>query len=101
MESIGSPWMWGGFIAFVLAMLALDLGVFHRQAHKVSVREAAVWSVVWVGLALAFNAILWKAFGPQRGMEFLTGYQDAAYAAQYRAFVADLKVCARALAQAA
>lgn len=74
MESIGSPWMWGGFIAFVLAMLALDLGVFHRQAHKVSVREAAVWSVVWVGLALAFNAILWKAFGPQRGMEFLTGY---------------------------
>jgi tellurite resistance protein TerC len=66
--------MWGGFIAFVLAMLALDLGVFHRQAHKVSVREAAVWSVVWVGLALAFNAILWKAFGPQRGMEFLTGY---------------------------
>ena len=74
MESIGSPWMWGGFIAFVLAMLALDLGVFHRQAHKVGVREAAVWSVVWVGLALAFNAILWKAFGPQRGMEFLTGY---------------------------
>ena len=74
MESSGSPWMWGGFIAFVLAMLALDLGVFHRQAHKVSVREAAVWSVVWVGLALAFNAILWKAFGPQRGMEFLTGY---------------------------
>jgi hypothetical protein len=44
METIGSPWMWIGFLAFVLAMLALDLGVFHRQAHKVSVKEAAIWS---------------------------------------------------------
>jgi len=74
MESIGSPWMWGAFIAFVLGMLALDLGVFHRKAHKVGVREAALWSVVWVALALTFNLILWRAFGPQRGMEFLTGY---------------------------
>ena len=74
MESIGSPWMWAGFIAFVLAMLALDLGVFHRQAHKVGVREAALWSVAWVGLALSFNALIWHAFGPQRGVEFLTGY---------------------------
>jgi len=74
MESIGSPWMWAGFIAFVLAMLALDLGVFHRQAHKVGVKEAGVWSLVWVGCALAFNALLWNSFGSQRGMEFLTGY---------------------------
>jgi len=74
MESIGSPWMWAGFIAFVLAMLALDLGVFHRQAHKVGVKEAGIWSLVWVGCALAFNALLWNSFGPQRGMEFLTGY---------------------------
>jgi len=74
MESIGSPWMWAGFLAFVLAMLALDLGVFHRQAHRVSVKEAAVWSAVWVACALAFNALLWQGFGPQRGLEFLTGY---------------------------
>ena len=74
MESIGSPWMWIGFIAFVLAMLALDLGVFHRQAHKVGVKEAGIWSLVWVSLALAFNALIWTNFGSQRGMEFLTGY---------------------------
>ncbi len=74
MESIGSPWMWAGFIGFVLAMLALDLGVFHRQAHKVGVKEAGIWSLVWVGCALAFNALLWHSFGSQRGMEFLTGY---------------------------
>ena len=74
MESIGSPWMWAGFIGFVLAMLALDLGVFHRQAHKVSVKAAGIWSLVWVGCALAFNALLWHGFGSQRGMEFLTGY---------------------------
>ena len=74
MESIGSPWMWAGFIGFVLVMLALDLGVFHRQAHKVGVKEAGLWSLVWVGCALAFNALIWNSFGQQRGMEFLTGY---------------------------
>jgi tellurite resistance protein TerC len=74
METIGSPLMWGGFIAFVLAMLALDLGVFHRTAHKVTVKEAAAWSVVWVVLALAFNAGIWHFHGPDKGMEFLTGY---------------------------
>jgi len=73
-ETIGSLWMWTGFLVFVLAMLALDLGVFHRQAHKVSVKEAAVWSVVWVTCALAFNALLWNGFGSQTGLEFLTGY---------------------------
>ncbi len=74
MESIGSIWMWGGFVAFVLAMLALDLGVFHRKAHAVTVKEAATWSLVWVALALAFNGLIWAGFGPDRGMEFLTGY---------------------------
>ncbi len=48
-------WFYAAFTAFVLAMLALDLGVFHREAHEVSVREAATWSVVWIALALAFN----------------------------------------------
>ncbi len=74
MESIGTPALWAGFIAFVLALLALDLGVFHRKAHAVTVKEAAIWSAVWVGLALSFNALVLQWFGPERGLEFLTGY---------------------------
>jgi tellurite resistance protein TerC len=53
-------WFYLGFIAFVLFLLALDLGVFHRQAHEVSFREAATWSVVWVTLALLFNFLLYQ-----------------------------------------
>ncbi|WP_232288469.1 TerC family protein [Anaeromyxobacter sp. K] len=55
-------------------MLALDLGVFHRKAHVIRVREALGWSVVWVTLALGFNALVWWQFGADRGLEFLTGY---------------------------
>jgi len=55
-------------------MLTLDLGVFHRHAHEVSLREAAIWSAVWVGLAGVFNALVFHWFGPQRGLEFTTGY---------------------------
>jgi tellurite resistance protein TerC len=55
-------------------MLALDLGVFHREAHEVGYREALVWSVVWIGLALAFNAWIFLQFGRAKGLEFLTGY---------------------------
>ncbi len=67
-------WLWVGFNVFVLAMLALDLGVFHRQAHVVSLREALMWSTVWVGLALAFNAGIWYFAGATKALEFLTGY---------------------------
>jgi tellurite resistance protein TerC len=74
LTSIATPWMWAGFTAFVLAMLALDLGVFHRDAHAVRMREAAIWSVVWISLALAFNGWIASAFGAQRAMEFLSGY---------------------------
>lgn len=74
METIGSPVLWGGFIAFVLAMLALDLGVFHKTAHRISVKEAAAWSVVWVGLAALFNVGVYFMFGPDRALEFTTGY---------------------------
>lgn len=83
MVSIGQPWMWAGFIGFVLAMLALDLFVFGgRKSHKVSIKEASSWSVVWISLALGFNALLWwyltGALGAevanQKSMEFLTGY---------------------------
>lgn len=65
---------WIGFNAFVLAMLALDLGVFHRKAHVVRVKEALAWSGVWVALALAFNALVWWTRGPESGLQFLTGY---------------------------
>jgi len=74
LHTIGSPLLWVGFLVFVLAMLAVDLGVFHRTAHRVSVREAATWSVVWVSLAVAFNVILYFWFGAQHALEFTTGY---------------------------
>ena len=69
-----SIWLWVGFNAAVLIMLALDLGVFHRKAHAVGMREAAAWSAVWVSLALAFNAGIWYFAGRQPALEFLTGY---------------------------
>ncbi len=72
--SIGSPALWGGFILFVLGMLALDLGVFHRKAHVVGYKEAAIWSGVWIGLALVFNAGIGWFFGAERAGEFLAGY---------------------------
>jgi len=67
-------WMWVGFNAAVLALLALDLGVFHRSAHRVSLREAAVWSVVWVALSLVFGYGISHYMGRAAGLEFLTGY---------------------------
>ena len=72
--SIGTPTLWIGFTVLVLGLLALDLGVFHRDAHEVSFREALGWSVVWVSLALAFNGWLAWQHGSERGLEFLTGY---------------------------
>jgi tellurite resistance protein TerC len=72
--SIGSPALWAGFIGFVLAMLALDLGVFHRKAHVTTLKEAAAWSAVWVSLAGVFALILWARAGEDRALEFTTGY---------------------------
>lgn len=66
--------VWAGFILFVLVMLGLDLGVFHRKAHAVSVREALVWSVVWVALALMFNLGIYYFRGSDLAMQFLAGY---------------------------
>jgi tellurite resistance protein TerC len=74
LESVGSPALWAGFIGAVLAMLALDLGVFHRDAHTVRFREALSWSIVWVVLSLAFAGWVYAQFGSERGLEFLTGY---------------------------
>ncbi|MGQ0615101.1 MAG: TerC family protein [Planctomycetaceae bacterium] len=73
-QSIGSPLLWVGFTLFVLAMLALDLGVFHRKAHRVGMKEAAVWAAIWILLALIFGAGVWALSGPRVGLEFLTGY---------------------------
>ena len=55
-------------------MLALDLGVFHRKAHTVSIKEASIWSVVWVCLAMIFNVAVYFAWGSEKALEFLTGY---------------------------
>ena len=74
LDTIGSPALWTGFIAFVLLMLAIDLGVFHRKAHEVSLKEAAAWSAVWVALAAVFAGGVQLWFGSQRALEFTTGY---------------------------
>jgi tellurite resistance protein TerC len=77
-------WLWVGFNAFVLGMLALDLGVFHRKSHVVGFKEAAIWSSVWIGMAVLFNALLfffWEQWAPnseytssEASILFLTGY---------------------------
>lgn len=64
----------GLFTLFILALLALDLGVFHRRPHAVSFREAAAWTAVWVTLALSFGLGVYVWRGPQPALEFLTGY---------------------------
>jgi len=66
--------LWIGFNIFVLAMLALDLGVFHRQAHEVKVKEALWWSAVWIALAMLFNTGIYFFRGEEAALEFLTGY---------------------------
>jgi len=69
-----TTWHWVGFIACVLFFLALDLGVFHREARVVRVREAAGWTVLWVTLSLLFAVGLRWTRGPQDSLEFVTGY---------------------------
>ena len=71
---MNSIWGWVGFNVVVLAILALDLGVLHRKSEKVSLRESAVWSAVWVALSLSFAIAIYRTMGKQSGLEFLTGY---------------------------
>ncbi len=73
-EFVVSPWVWAGFLFFVIAMLALDLGVFHRKAHAVTVKESLVWVVVWIGLALAFNVGIYYWMNKEKALEFFTGF---------------------------
>jgi tellurite resistance protein TerC len=67
-------WEWGGFLALVVALLALDLGVLNRKDHVIRPREALGWSALWIGLALAFGAFVWVRYGADSGLEYLTGY---------------------------
>lgn len=77
-------WIWGSFLGFVCMVLALDLGVFHRKAHVVQMKEALVWSAIWMGLAMAFGALLfsqWHEIRPgssysntDAGFAFIAGY---------------------------
>ncbi len=74
MTSIGEPLAWGVFGVVVLAMLAVDLGIFHRKAHVVSMKEAAAWSLIWISLALAFNVFVYARFGGDRALEFFQAW---------------------------
>ena len=83
MESIGTPWMWAGFFIFVIAMILADLFLLGgRKAHKVSFKEAAIWSLVWISIALLFALGLWwylsetqgRALADTKALEFITGY---------------------------
>ena len=67
-------WLWVGFNLFVLLMLALDLGVFHRKAHVVNFRESVIWTLVWVALAMLFNLGIWHYLGGEKALDFFTGY---------------------------
>jgi tellurite resistance protein TerC len=71
---MGTPFLWLIFNLFVLAAIALDLGVFHRRPHKMETREAITWTLIWVGLSLAFGLGVMHFSGEQRGLEFFTGY---------------------------
>lgn len=74
LESIGTPALWIGFTVFVLAVLALDLGVFHRTAHEVRLREALLSTAVWILLAMLFDVGIYFRFGSEHALDFLTGY---------------------------
>lgn len=73
-HSIGTPFFWTAFVAVVLFLLSLDLGIFNRRAHVVTVKEALSWSIFWIVLSLSFGTYIYTAFGRQNGLEFFAGY---------------------------
>ena len=72
--SIGTPIFWTSFILAVLVLLTVDLGIFNRRAHAVTVKEALSWSIVWIVLSLSFGSYIYTAYGRQYGLEFFAGY---------------------------
>jgi tellurite resistance protein TerC len=70
----GTPLQWGVFFLLILGLLALDLGVFNRREHRIGLREASFWSVVWTVIGLLFNLWIAARFGRQTGLEYLTAY---------------------------
>ncbi len=74
MFAVHSVWEWLAFFAIIGFMLVLDLGVFHKKSHKVSIKESLAWTAVWITLAMLFNAWVYHSMGAQKGLEFLTGY---------------------------
>jgi tellurite resistance protein TerC len=72
--TLATPAVWAGFAGLVVAVLAIDLGIFNRKAHVVEPREATIWTLVWVALSFAFGAFVWKRFGTTAAEEFITGY---------------------------
>lgn len=74
MFAVHSVWEWLAFFAIIGFMLVLDLGVFHKKSHKVSIKESLAWTGVWISLAMLFNAWIYYKMGHQKGIEFLTGY---------------------------
>jgi tellurite resistance protein TerC len=74
MHSIGTPAFWISFIAVVLVLLSIDLGIFQRKAHEVRFKEAAGWSLAWIVLSLSFGFWIYHNFGRQPGLEFFAGY---------------------------
>ncbi|HEY0714688.1 MAG TPA: TerC family protein [Polyangia bacterium] len=74
MTSVGSPIVWAVFALIVVGALAIDLGLFHRKAHVVKMREAAMWTAIWAALALSFNGWIYYRFGGVKAAEFLQGW---------------------------
>ena len=66
--------LWTSFTVFVLGMLALDLGVFHRKSHEVSVKEALIWTAIWIGIGMAFNLFVYYYFDKETALQFFTAY---------------------------
>ncbi|MBK6861987.1 MAG: TerC family protein [Saprospiraceae bacterium] len=66
--------LWGGFVLFIVLMLALDLGVFHKENHEIKLKEALMWTMFWVSLALIFNIGIYHFMGSEKALQFLTGY---------------------------
>ncbi|WP_409516079.1 MULTISPECIES: TerC family protein [Brevundimonas] len=75
LEWLGKPvWMWAGFLTVVIALLALDLGLFNRRDHEIGVRESLALSAFYIAVALVFGAWLWSSQGADSAVEYLTAY---------------------------